>query len=44
MPSDNKVTILNHKQNINKIFYLYPISGQCSLSIPPENIRKPEVF
>ena len=27
MPSDNKVTILNHKQNINKIFYLYPISG-----------------
>ena len=26
------------------ILFVYPISGQCSLSIPPDNVMKPLVL
>ena len=41
--SPNLIITMNLNQN--EVFGTpQPISCQCSLSIPPENIRKPEAF
>ena len=39
---ENSVIVLNWMTALKGL--PQPFSGQCSLSIPPENIREPEVF